>query len=306
MILISFISILSLSFFRLFIIFLYKSKSKLLLEGDGAHHFMRFSKCKEDINNRKYDQWILDDRETYYPILFHQICALIFPIKLIKMTPWLPSFVFFVLGGMCFYGLSLESIKHLGESIDIKLFSGLLIGLFCLSLNNLDFNGNKSNYIQFSERLLSKVCVGLYTLSLYLAMTIDLKYSLIALICSSLLFFISQFGRQAIVFFPIILSILSLNWVPLGVLFCAVLINLIIAPKVFVGSITGWLAYMNTYFRLMQRSVIKSRKSALSAWVTWSEIKKKYSSSLKGLVYYVLEKEPVHSIKVGASSIFIG
>ena len=256
---------------------------------DAAYHLKRIKMCKKDLFDRTLVDYVMDNRISYYPILYHQICSVL-PIQLIIKYPWGPNLIFFLIGGIGFLAMSLIQAPEF-ESFE---FASLLLFFFLISKSNMLFYGNGYHYLGLSERLFAKISNSFYTFSMFLFIsTHNNLYIVLCLIFGILVFFSSQFGRQSLVLFSVCLSLLLLSLKPIIICLCTIALLLLIAPSVFFKSVYHWLEHLKTYFTYMQKSVFwVNHLSGFFKWeVFWSKRKE-----FKTMVFYIFNTEPCKSL----------
>ena len=295
------LAVIGLSVLRYAIIQLYK-KSITGIQSDGITHYHIFRQIKQKKDHREWSNFIYDAKPSYYPDLFHHITAKLFTIAQVEKRVWLPSFLYFCMGvsifvGAVYYVTGISTIQSKG------LVVMAAAGLFAVAINNLDFTKNRRHYIDFSERLLAKFCVGFYVLFLYLAITMDTRFALIPVGLCAVVMLMSQFGRQAICLFSLIAAVLLWSLIPVLVWAVGVILAFVVAPKAMYYGMKGWLAYMKTYRRIMQNSVATQEK--LSKLYTWSHFKKELQKSSVHAGYYILSQEPLVSMITGLSAVLL-
>ena len=119
---------------------------------DGIVHLDIFCNIKQKNSHRVNSNFIYDQRESYYPDLFHYITARLLSEALVKKYLWFPNLVYFCLGSLIFLFVSLLLSESLnGTYSNIGIFIPVIVIAFLININNLDFNKNRSVYIGFQN-----------------------------------------------------------------------------------------------------------------------------------------------------------
>ncbi|RAP27571.1 hypothetical protein DID74_00260 [Candidatus Marinamargulisbacteria bacterium SCGC AG-333-B06] len=267
---------------------------------DAAYHLKRIKMCKNKLGNRKLDDYIIGTEESYYPILFHQLCSFM-PINLIVKFTWLPNLLVFLFGSLMFFFISLNTNTIV---LSYKLIIYLLF-FYLISMSNMLFYGNGYHYLGLSERLLAKTISGFYVFSLYLFLqTENNLFLIIAILSGVMTFYLSQFGRQSIILFSAILSCLLLNITPILICLIILILSFIISPTIFKNSIKNWLFHLKSYFYFMQKSIFwqNSLSGFTKPKILWDKRK-----NIKKLFFYILNSEPNKSLfLIFSELLFIG
>jgi len=231
---------------RCWAIHLFRWFFRIGIVGDAAIHYSIIRQLRKDPKSRYVEQFLISPEPMSYPILFHKI-ARFFPLRLIERFPFLPSLAIYAASSFLFL-CYLVYLRHAVPGTgDLFLAAAFLVYLVSPSL--LYFGETAVNYIGLSERTLARAsCSMAYAATAMWLLHSDWVSFCVALVCGVAVLSCSIFGRQALLFALPLVSVLSLDWRPIGLLVLMFLGAWLAGgeyfPRSFKHTITHWFCYV--------------------------------------------------------------
>ena len=231
-ILVGFVAIVAAAIHRAALLWIYRSWFRQGFAADAAFHLAVVKRIKQTGGYDGVPEFLIREEADSYPKLFHRIVAR-FPLDVIRKYPYLPNAVIWVFATlMCALYAQYVSENLFGYSG--YQFSLVFLLLFLGLASNLSLDMNGLNYISLSERLLSRVCCGLYFATLVMALAYHDEISLIlSAVFGTMTLVSSMFGRQAIFFITPLVCVFSISTIPFLALAASILGATIIDGRYF-------------------------------------------------------------------------
>lgn len=274
---------------RLIVIFLNRRHFRygLFEVGDAAGHLIFIRQLKKDRNSKYIERYLIkDDAIISYPFLFHRLVSF-FPKKIIEKRHIINSLLFVL-------ACTLINCHLYFSNTYLDLKDHILFNLFFLtSISNTVFFGNNISYIDIGERFLSRVLVSFYYyFILFYLNTGSLNDLLPIIILVPLIFSVSKFARQAVLFPSLIIGIFY-NELMLP-FFLGIILVLLFDSKKIIYSIKHQIIHLYLYYKNFSKSFIV--KNALSKYFTLHDFRDfLLNPSLSSFKKFFL-KEPIRSI----------
>ena len=258
-------------FLRLFVILSHFHYFLGGIQGDASVHFMIIKQLRKNPKSKKIDQFLIKKDNIAYPLIFHRFCSL-FPLKLIKRFFFIPNLILFSLFTTLAFAYILFNFTS--SSNTYFLFSlGFLFSMF-LSPTNKYFGGDEVNYISLSERLMGRLCTGIYFLGLIqLTSSGDIIPLLVVLIFGTLAILSSKFATQVIVFVSFFISLLNYSILPIILIPAILILGIIFSKGYYLRILKHQLEHLVLYFKKIRKSLVK--KESLSSNSNLKNIKSK-------------------------------
>lgn len=277
---------------RVALLWVYRSWFRQGFVADAAFHLAVIRRIKETGDYDGIPEFLIRDEPDTYPKLFHRLAAQ-FPLFAIERYPYLPNAVIWVVATV----VCALYAQYVGEDLfgyPGPRFALVFLLLFLGLASNLSLDMNGLNYISLSERLLSRVCCGLY----FAALTVFLMYGDWPSFALSILFgtatlVSSMFGRQAIFFVTPLVCLLSLNLYPMAALIGAIFGATVVDGRYFWRGLKHMQQFSHAYKNHTKHS--RYYKLGLSRFVRLRILISR-GAGLRGRIHEIENNEPTRLI----------
>jgi hypothetical protein len=257
--------------------------------GDTSWHFLVTKRIKE---NNRYDgipELLMRDGPDTYPRFYHWICSF-FPLQLLKEKQYIPNFVLSVF----LYGILYSYLFHIADFLNINDY-GFFILLFSLFLftqiHQVVLKGDKILNIQLSERLMAGLCSAFYYLSLYFFYTFhDYTSLIISCLFAGICWVVSMFSRQVILFSSLILSLLTLSFVPICIAAISYCLAMVFDFKYLNSGMVQQIEFLNSYCKFFKYGTIMKNNVLGKGYPNLKELRSK--KTVGSFLYAIYSRPP--------------
>jgi len=238
-------------------LYMFRKFKKRNPEGDEISHLMMLKSVQENEGRipEKINRFLLNHND--YPNGFHKLIAML----------RLPLSFWDQYGG--FLPIGFDVLQLLWIYLFVQLTGGHdFMWLLCFPLIRILWSREaRSN--DFGERAFGGLVGNIYLGSVFIYMTLDVWYWLpVAFLTFALCSCASKFGNQAMLFFTLIISLCTLNILPLAIYGACFLLTALITRGYLLKVIRGQILYSNHYRhhriqRVWQRGFYKDFFSSL-------------------------------------------
>jgi len=209
--------------------------------GDSSGHLVIIKSIKKNWNLKRIENYVIPN-ELHYALGFHRIASF-FPLSILEKKSYLPNLIIFSFYSALYFTFLTYVNYHVFFFNNWNFIITAMV-LYLLYISNIVFNGPAVTYVNLSERLLSKLSCSMYILGLivYMEYRSDAAF-IISIISGAVCLVSSTFGRQVFLFVLPLLSLFTLNLIPVFSFGLTFILAFIIEGRYFLKSFKGTILY---------------------------------------------------------------